>query len=92
MLRAALTALCLAAFAAVVPARSARAQTLIIYPWCTTGASAEFGARNCGFDTFEQCLASARGNGQSCEPNPNYQGPPATPKRAARKPQTSPAR
>jgi len=39
------------------------------YQWCadynnTTG--------NCGFDTFEQCMESARGNGGGCIPNPRY--------------------
>jgi|tagenome__1003787_1003787.scaffolds.fasta_scaffold18004247_1 hypothetical protein len=41
-----------------------------IYPWCTTGAGHEFGARNCGFVSFEQCMQTARGNGQNCERNP----------------------
>ncbi len=45
------------------------------YPWCTSGASQEFGAVNCGFSTFEQCLATASGNGQSCGPNPHYVPP-----------------
>ena len=53
----------------------AQAQTATVYPWCTTGASQEVGARNCGFVSFEQCLDSARGNGQNCEQNPFYQGP-----------------
>ena len=56
------------------------------YPWCTSGAGHEFGAVNCGFSTFEQCLASARGNGQSCGQNPFYVPPSgvATGKRTAR--------
>ena len=45
------------------------------YPWCTSGAGHEYGAVNCGFTTFEQCLATARGNGQSCGPNPLYVPP-----------------
>jgi hypothetical protein len=55
---------------AVVSARAA-----VIYPWCTSGAGMDFGAVNCGFTTFEQCLQTARGNGQTCQPNPLYQGP-----------------
>ena len=47
-----------------------------VCPWCTSGAGMEFGAVNCGFNTFEQCLQTARGNGQHCKPNPNYQAPP----------------
>jgi hypothetical protein len=56
--------------AAVAPCRAAP-----IYPWCTSGAGMDFGAVNCGFNTFEQCLATARGNGQTCQPNPLYQAP-----------------
>ena len=59
-----------------------------LYPWCTSGAGMEFGAINCGFTTFEQCLQTARGNGQHCQPNPLYQGSIQSPgksnKRAAR--------
>jgi len=54
------------------------------YPWCTSGAGHEFGAVTCGFTTFEQCLETARGNGQSCNPNPLYVPPPAAPARRAR--------
>ncbi|MGZ5828861.1 MAG: DUF3551 domain-containing protein [Xanthobacteraceae bacterium] len=60
----------------------AHAQQHINYPWCTSGAGNEFGAVNCGFSTFEQCLATASGNGQSCGPNPFYE-PPAVKPRAA---------
>ena len=58
----------LGAGAAIVVSRPGNAY--VYYPWCTTGAGHEFGARNCGFTTFEQCMATARGNGQMCEPNP----------------------
>jgi hypothetical protein len=51
------------------------------YPWCTTGASQEFGGRNCGFVSFEQCMQSARGNGQFCERNPMLEEKPLTPPR-----------
>jgi hypothetical protein len=54
--------------AAVTPSRA-----VVLYPWCTTGAGHDFGAVNCGFNTFEQCLETARGNGQSCQQNPFYQ-------------------
>ena len=61
------------------------------YPWCTSGAGNEFGAVNCGFSTFEQCLASARGNGQSCGQNPFYVPPSGvtTGKRTPRRGQAS---
>ena len=45
------------------------------YPWCAywhgTG-----GARNCGFVSFEQCMESARGNGNDCRVNTQYTPPP----------------
>ncbi|HWM48174.1 MAG TPA: DUF3551 domain-containing protein [Xanthobacteraceae bacterium] len=58
------------------------------YPWCTTGAAQEFGARNCGFVSFEQCLESARGNGQFCEQNPAYSPPAAKAARRGRQKRT----
>lgn len=54
------------------------------YPWCTTSAGHEFGAQNCGFMTFEQCMQTARGNGQMCEQSPWYV-PPAAPVQRNRK-------
>jgi hypothetical protein len=48
------------------------------YPWC---AYYNFrhggGATNCGWETFEQCLATVRGIGGSCGPNPMYQPTPS---------------
>jgi Protein of unknown function (DUF3551) len=32
------------------------------------------GATNCGFSTYQQCLATSAGAGASCEPNTMYQG------------------
>jgi hypothetical protein len=63
------------AFAAIVCIeRPAEARD---YPWC---AYYNFrhggGATNCGWETFEQCLATVRGIGGSCGPNPMYQPPP----------------
>ena len=43
------------------------------YPWCSNfsdGAGA-----NCGFSTYEQCMATARGSGGSCQQNDMYKGP-----------------
>jgi hypothetical protein len=37
---------------------SAQAQN---YPWCADYAG--FGSQNCGFTTFQQCLAALSGNG-----------------------------
>lgn len=69
------------AFAALVASGFALSQQAVSleynYPWCTSGAGHEFGAVNCGFTTFEQCLATAQGNGQSCGLNPSYVPPPS---------------
>lgn len=58
--------------AAVVIAASsvAHAQN---YPWCSNfhdGAGT-----NCGFSTYEQCMATARGSGGYCAPNNLYVAP-----------------
>lgn len=68
-----------------------QAQTATIYPWCTSGASQEFGGRNCGFVSFEQCMDSARGNGQFCDENPFYQAPRPQPAKTRRKQHTAPS-
>jgi len=39
------------------------------YPWCADYAS---GATNCGFVTFQQCLATLNGNGGFCNQNTQY--------------------
>jgi Protein of unknown function (DUF3551) len=61
---------------AVLLIANAPCDAVVIYPWCTTGAGHDFGGINCGFNTFEQCLQTARGNGQHCQPNPLYQPSP----------------
>ena len=51
----------------VTPAAAA-----IEYPWC-----AQYGwkgGRNCGFSTYQQCMATVSGIGGSCERNQFYQG------------------
>lgn len=48
----------------------ARAQN---WPWCSSfhdGAGT-----NCGFSTYEQCMATARGTGGYCAPNNLYVAP-----------------
>jgi len=46
------------------------------YPWCLYyGGSGNGGGKNCGFSTFEQCLATSRGNGGICSQNPFYAAP-----------------
>lgn len=44
------------------------------YPWCAqyTGG---MGGTNCGFATFQQCLATVSGIGGFCTQNPQYRPP-----------------
>jgi hypothetical protein len=42
------------------------------------------GSRNCGFATFEQCLATVRGIGGNCGPSP-YPSSSGTPSRRLRR-------
>jgi Protein of unknown function (DUF3551) len=38
------------------------------YPWCAIyGGGSAGGGRNCGFNTFEQCLATISGIGGTCQ-------------------------
>jgi hypothetical protein len=46
-------------------------------PWCAFYNGRFGGATNCGFYTYEQCLATISGVGGSCEPNTMYVPPPA---------------
>jgi hypothetical protein len=53
---------------------TARAQN---WPWCSNFHDG--GGINCGFSTYEQCMATARGGGGYCAPNNLYVAPhPAT--------------
>ena len=45
------------------------------YPWCADYAG--FGSQNCGFTTFQQCLAALSGNGGFCNANTQYVSPAA---------------
>ena len=51
--------------------KSAEAQS---YPWCAYYNRDAGGATNCGFSTFQQCLATVSGAGGSCGANPQYRG------------------
>jgi hypothetical protein len=78
LLPASLGFVVLTAFAAPAAAQSN-------YPWCSNfsdGAGA-----NCGFSTYEQCMATARGSGGTCQQNDMYKGPAVEtpPRRQARK-------
>ena len=53
---------------------SARAQN---YPWCAYYGGGEIGGggTNCGFTTFEQCMATLSGMGGFCDRNTQYVAP-----------------
>ena len=61
--------------AASTAGSSARAQN---YPWCANygGFFGDGGGTNCGFTTYEQCLATVSGMGGACERNLQYVPPP----------------
>jgi hypothetical protein len=51
------------------------------YPWCAYyGMGEDGGGTNCGFVSFEQCMATLSGMGGFCNRNTQYQ-PPAGPVR-----------
>jgi hypothetical protein len=54
-------------------------------PWCAAMGGRD-GGWDCGYYTFEQCMATARGLGGSCAPNPwaIYAAPNPPPRRARR--------
>jgi Protein of unknown function (DUF3551) len=73
------SSLCLAAMVAALLAADARPSTaMVIYPWCAEYMG-RYGAENCGFVTFKQCLATIAGNGGFCKPNPWYYPYPPSP-------------
>jgi Protein of unknown function (DUF3551) len=54
-------------------------------PWCANLGGRD-GGWDCGYYTFEQCMATARGLGGSCQPNPwALWAPPPPPARRARR-------
>jgi Protein of unknown function (DUF3551) len=61
--------------AATLPDAAAEAQN---YPWCAQYGATPSAPTNCGFVTFEQCLATISGIGGFCVRNNTYQPPPGT--------------
>jgi Protein of unknown function (DUF3551) len=60
-------------FGAIAISTGAQAQN---YPWCAYyGGVIGGGGTNCGFTTFQQCLATVSGIGGTCEPNTQYVPP-----------------
>ncbi len=53
------------------------------YPWCAY-YNVWQGATNCGFATYQQCMATISGVGGSCGANPRYRGPPPGPRQPRR--------
>ena len=55
------------------------------YPWCANyGSTMGGGGMNCGFTTFQQCLATVSGIGGFCEQNTQYVPPPGPTTRSPR--------
>jgi hypothetical protein len=71
MKRSLLVLAILAAGVALAP--RAQAQN---YPWCAYYGSDMGGSSNCGFVTFQQCMATVSGNGGFCNVNTQYVPPP----------------
>jgi hypothetical protein len=68
------TLLALAALSATAAFPSPPAQA-VEYPWCAQyGGRGGDGGRNCGFVSFEQCMATVSGIGGFCERNLFYKG------------------
>ncbi len=44
------------------------------YPWCADYGTG--GGTNCGFTSFQQCMATLSGAGGFCNQNTQYQPPP----------------
>ena len=59
---------------------SVTGNAVVLYPWCANySGRGGYGPANCGYVTFQQCLATLAGNGGTCAPNPFYQPyPPPT--------------
>jgi uncharacterized protein DUF3551 len=71
-----------ASLVVLMPAPEAAAQN---YPWCAQ-YTVRGGARNCGFVSFAQCMATVSGIGGWCEQNAMFQpGPNRPPPRKVRR-------
>jgi len=51
------------------------------YPWCSIYTGSMGGAKNCGFSSFQQCMANVSGIGGFCQLNDTYSPPSAAPAR-----------
>ncbi len=57
-----------AAMAAISDATPVAAQRFGQYPWCSST-----GYTSCSFETYSQCMETARGLSGHCYPNPAYE-------------------
>ncbi|HVY59060.1 MAG TPA: DUF3551 domain-containing protein [Xanthobacteraceae bacterium] len=71
----------LALSALVFTAAPSAAQYTLRYPWCAYYGGPGTSTYNCGFSTFQQCLATISGIGGYCDRNPYYRGRPEPPRR-----------
>jgi Protein of unknown function (DUF3551) len=70
--RIAMRTILLAAMFGALAVSAMPAAAEITYPWCAQYGERD-GARNCGFSTWNQCMAALSGNGGYCIENPMYQ-------------------
>jgi hypothetical protein len=54
------------------PPGPAEAEPFRHYPWCLEYSGDDSQATNCGFATWQQCMATASGAGGVCYENPWY--------------------
>jgi Protein of unknown function (DUF3551) len=64
------TLLCAAGLAALLVLFASVAASAQEHAWCAEYS--EYGARNCGFDSLDQCRAALTGNGGHCLRNSFY--------------------
>ena len=74
------SALLLLTFVVASPT-TAQAQSRVP-PWCAY-MGGQFGF-DCSFYSYQQCMETARGLGNSCAPNPRYQASPRSPRKTRR--------
>lgn len=48
------------------------AKAEVVYPWCAYYTFHDGDATNCGFVSWQQCMATISGIGGYCAPNPRY--------------------
>jgi hypothetical protein len=51
------------------------------YPWCSIYTGSMGGSQNCGFSTYQQCMANVSGIGGFCQLNDTYHPPGGAPLR-----------